>query len=138
MRTSCQLVWMDADECVPPHSLDLSSEHDAAKVEMLVRAFEVNGFDKNYPALVGYPLNGVVQLLSGTHRHMAAKLTGTKLPITLWLRSDVEERWGTELWKNTIADIPVKELENYPVKDGFIVSPYDRVDLSNKENGNES
>lgn len=133
-RKACQFVWMDPNDCDPPHSLDMSSKHDADKVEMLRRAFAINGFDKNYPALVGYPLDGRVQLLSGTHRHMAARLEVIKIPVTIWLRSDVEETWGTELWDSTISDIPVKELESYPVKDGFIRSPHDRVDFSAKDN----
>jgi hypothetical protein len=129
-RLACQLIWIDPSDCDPPHSLDMSSEHDYTKVEMLLSKFLYEGFDKNYPALVGYPLEKRIQLLSGTHRHMAAKIAGVKLPVTLWLRSDIEERWGTDLWDATISDIPVKELESYPVKDGFIISPYERVDLS--------
>ncbi len=132
-RKVCQLVWLDASDCEPPHSLDMLSEHDSSKVAMLVETFSKNGFDKNYPALVGYPLNGKIQLLSGTHRHMAASIAGIKLPVTIWLRSDIESRWGTDLWDETIMDIPVKELESYSVKDGFIVSPYERVELKEKE-----
>lgn len=128
-RKVCQLVWLDPNDCDPPHSLDMSSEHDASKVEMLVEAFSKDGFDKNYPALVGYPLNGRIQLLSGTHRHMAAGIAGIKLPVTIWLRSDIETRWGTDLWESAIADIPVLELESHPLEDGFILSNYDRVDL---------
>lgn len=128
-RKVCQLVWLDPNDCDPPHSLDMSSEHDASKVEMLVEAFSKDGFDKNYPALVGYPLNGRIQLLSGTHRHMAAGIADIKLPVTIWLRSDIETRWGTDLWESAIADIPVLELESHPLEDGFILSNYDRVDL---------
>ncbi len=132
-RYACQMVWVNAEDCDPPHGLDMSSDHDALKVELFTATFAKYGFDKNFPALVGYPLDGRIQLLSGTHRHMAAKLAGIKLPVTLWLRSDIEARWGTELWDQTIADIPVRILESYPVENGFIISPYDRVDLSNKE-----
>lgn len=106
-----------------------------SKLNSLIEAFQRDGgFNKDYPALVGYPIDGMIQLLSGTHRHCAAFQASIKLPVTLWLRSDIEERWGTELWDSTIADIPVKELESYPVVDGFRISPYERVDLSK---GNE-
>lgn len=132
-RKACQFVWVSPDDCDPPHTLDMSSEHDAKKVEQLLAAFIADGFNKDYPALVGYPLNGRIQLLSGTHRQFAAKLAGIQLPVTLWLRSDVEETWGTDLWDKTITDLPVRELESYPVKGGVHRSPYDRVDLSFKK-----
>jgi hypothetical protein len=132
-RKAYQLIWVDPSDCDPPHGLDMSSAHDADKVEMLRQTFVANGFNKDYPALVGYPLNGRIQLLSGTHRHMAGGLAQIKLPVTLWLRSDVEETWGTELWDNTISDISVRELESYPVKEGFHRSPYIGIDLSGKE-----
>lgn len=128
-RYACQLIWLDPDDCDPPHSLDMKSKHDYYKVEMLVEDFVNAGFNKNCSALVGYPFNDRIQLLSGTHRHMAAKLAGIKLPVTIWLRSDIEERWGTDLWDKTIMDIPVKDLESFPVEDGFIISPYEKVDL---------
>ncbi len=129
MRKAYCLMWVDPEDCTPPHSLDMLSEHDAVKVDELRVEFETNGFDKNQPALVGYPLNKHIQLLSGTHRHLAAKQAGIKLPVTLWLRSDIEATWGTELWDRTIEDISVKELEAYYVEYGFSVSPYVRVEL---------
>jgi len=86
---------------------------------MLYNAFVKDGFDTSKSALVGYPLNGRIQLLSGTHRHTAAKMAGIKLPVTLWLRSDVEKTWGTELWPKTTEDIPVKELKEFEIQEGF-------------------
>lgn len=129
MRKVKQYIWADPDDCFPPHGLDMESRRDYEKVERLTREFKANGFDLNMPALVGYALDGKIQLLSGTHRHLAAKQAGIKLPITLWLRSDVERMWGTELWANVIEDIPVKDLEAKDVKDGFHIAPYDRVEL---------
>lgn len=107
------LVWVNPEDCDPPHGLDMESKHDYVKVDMLSVAFEKNGFDKNCAALVGYPLNGRIQLLSGTHRHLAALKTGIKLPVTLWLRSYVEALWGTEDWDSLIQDISVNDLLNY-------------------------
>jgi hypothetical protein len=107
----------------------MDSARDANKVEDLRQQFEENGFDINYSALVGYPLDGKIQLLSGTHRHLAAKQANILLPVTLWLRSDIERMWGTDLWDKTIQDIPVKDLLYYSVKEGFSIPPYARVCL---------
>lgn len=128
-RTARQFIWVDPTDCFAPHSLDMYSKRDNEKVENLKNAFEKSGFDLNEPALVGYPLENGIQLLSGTHRHLAAKLAGIKLPVSLWLRSDIERTWGTELWTDVIADIPVRELEERPVQDGFKIPPHDRVQL---------
>lgn len=65
----------------------------------------------NESALVGYPWEGKIQLLSGTHRHMAAGLADILLPVTLWLRSDIEKYWGTNDWFVVMEDIPVKSFE---------------------------
>ena len=142
-RRTRTFIWVDPTDCDPPHGLDMEGERDANKVSRLQSAFEINGFDIDMPALVGYPSEGRIQLLSGTHRHRAALLCGQKLPVTLWLKSDVEEMWGTELWSTVIEDIPVRELEEYQVKEGFHRSPYDKVDLSTitkkeYDNGEES
>lgn len=128
-RKARQFVWVDPLDCFPPHGLDMQSKRDYDKVAFLREAFEKSGFDHNEPALIGYPLDNGIQLLTGTHRHLAAKQAGIKLPVSLWLRSDIERTWGTELWTDVIADIPVRELEEKPVEDGFKIPPYDRVQL---------
>jgi hypothetical protein len=124
------VLWVDPNDCAAPHSLDMDSARDANKVGNLRQQFEKHGFDVNYPALVGYPLDGKIQLLSGTHRHLAAKQANVPLPVTLWLRSDIERMWGTELWDTAIQDIPVKDLIQFTVKEGFRIPPYDRVELT--------
>lgn len=104
------MIWLDARDCDPPHRLDLTRPRDANKVNARADAFAERGFDLDYPALVGYPLGGRVQLLSGTHRHRAALLTGVPLPVTMWLRSDVEAAWGDlDRWRVVMRDIPAKE-----------------------------
>ena len=135
MKVARSFVWVDPSDCIPPHGLDLASPRDANKVEALRKAFEEKGFDKKYPALVGYALDGKVQLLSGTHRHLAAAQAGIQLPVTLWLRSDVEETWGTDLWSQTIEDVSVSELETWPVVDGVRRSPYEAVTLEALSDG---
>lgn len=80
--------------------------------------FAAEGFDSSKSALVGYPLDGRVQLLSGTHRHEAARRAGILLPVVLWLRSDVELAWGNlEDWLHLMEDIPVADLETWSRQD---------------------
>jgi len=128
-RRATMYILVHPNDCDPPHGLDLSTERDAGKVERLRQAFVTHGFDPKMPALVGYPLKGRIQLLSGTHRHLAAQLAGIDLPVRMVLRSVVETTWGTELWVDTIRDIPVEELENAVVPENRKDSPYDPVDL---------
>lgn len=113
------VTWVDPNDCDPPHGLDLTTARDANKVEFLMdQFFHGDGFDTDEPALVGYPLEGRVQLLSGTHRHEAALRTGTLLPIVFWLRSDIEEAWGDlKQWLRVMEDIPVKTLETWTRED---------------------
>lgn len=129
MRKSKQYMCVSPDDCLPHHGLDMKSKRDYEKVERLAKEFKANGFDLNMPALVGYPLENKIQLLSGTHRHLAAQQANIKLPVSIWLRSDIERMWGTELWTTVIEDIPVKDLEEAEVKEGFHMAPYDRVEL---------
>lgn len=105
-------IWVDPSDCEAPHSLDLKpGSRDSLKVEKLQQAFEQDGFDLNEPALVAYPYEGRIQLLSGTHRHEAAKRAGIKLPVHFIMRSLVEAKWGTAEWNSIIQDIPVRDLE---------------------------
>lgn len=118
MRKAQCFMWIAPEDCDPPHGLDMFSARDYRKVAVLREEFEKEGFDLEMPALVGYPMNGRVQLLSGTHRHEAAKQAGIKLPVTVWLRSDVEQSWGTDDWLTIIEDIPVGRLTRWEVVDG--------------------
>jgi hypothetical protein len=108
------IVWVAPEDCDPPHGLDMASNHDADKVAGLAAGFAKVGFDRKAPALVGYPLAGRIQLLSGTHRHLAALLTGVRLPVVLWLSSDIKRAWGhLEQWLRVMEDIPVEILESW-------------------------
>lgn len=118
MRQACMYILLHPEELDPPHGLDLEpGSRDSLKVERLQAAFVAEGFDHDEPALVGYPLAGRVQLLSGTHRHEAARRVGMLLPVRLVLRSVVEASWGKPEWEEVIRDIPVRELHWAPVKD---------------------
>jgi len=113
------VIWLSASDCEPPHGLDMTYDsRDYRKVKWLYEMFVEDGFDLSKSALVGYPLNGRVQLLSGTHRHRAAQHSGIKLPVTLWLRSYVEAYWGLPEWTEMTADIPVRDLIDYPESNG--------------------
>lgn len=84
LRSSRQYLLLDPSDCDAPHGLDLDpGSRDSLKVENLAAAFVTSGFDSDKPALVGYPLGGRVQLLTGTHRLEAAKRAGIMLPVTL-------------------------------------------------------
>lgn len=110
-RRATFFVWLDPNDCDPPHGLDLTpGSRDSLKVERLAEAFWLHGFDPNEPALGGYPLNGRVQLYKGTHRHEAAKRAGIMLPVTVHLRSEVEATWGTPAWLELTKDVPVRDL----------------------------
>lgn len=131
-RLARQYVLLHPDDCDPPHGLDLEpGSRDSLKVEYLTECFARDGFDPKMPALVGYPLDGRVQLASGTHRHEAAKRAGIRLPVKLTLRSYVEATWGTPAWEELIADLSVESLELAPVPEGREPPGLDeRVDLS--------
>lgn len=131
-RYARQYILLHPDDCNPPHGLDLApGSRDTLKVEALTEAFARDGFDPKMPALVGYPLNGRIQLASGTHRHEAAKRAGIRLPVTIKLRSVVEAAWGTPAWQALIQDIAVESLERAEVSEYRDVPGLDeRVDLS--------
>lgn len=96
------------------------------KVAWLEEQFARDGFDPSMPALVGYPLNGRVQLLTGTHRHEAARRASIRLPVRMVLRSDVEATWGTDRWLETIRDVPVADLENAEVSPAGLPPDFDQ------------
>lgn len=104
------IIWVLAEDCIPSHSLGLQSKHDREKVEYLAQEFAKYGFDPNFPALVGYPLDGKIQLLTGTHRQLSGELSNTKIPMSMFLRSDIEKAWGTTVWQQVVADISVLKL----------------------------
>lgn len=115
-RKACHYILVNPEDCISPHGLDLSpGSRDSSKVEMLTEAFARDGFDMDEPALVGYPCDGKIQLLSGTHRHEAARRSGIQLPVTMHLRSIVEAAWRTSDWDKLILDVPVSELQLMPV-----------------------
>jgi hypothetical protein len=135
IRRQRQYLLAHPEDCVPPHGLDLTpGSRDCQKVAMLEAAFRKDGFEPSMPALVGYAnKEKKIQLLSGTHRHEAARRCDMFLPVRMIMRSMVERTWGTDVWKLIIEDKPVKDLEMAFVKESGAINLFDeledRVDL---------
>ncbi len=131
-RYARRYVLLHPTDCDPPHGLDMSpGGRDDLKVRRLEQSFAESGFDPDEPALIGYPLNGRIQLLSGTHRHSAALRANIMLPVVLTLSSVVQAAWSTPDWEHVIADVPVKNLELVEVEAVSLPPGIDeRVDLS--------
>ena len=77
------------ESCVPPHRVT----HEE-KREELRAAFLEGGYSATEPRLVGYRTGGVVQLLTGSHRWAAARVTGTVLPVVVFPEGVVRHAWG--------------------------------------------
>lgn len=89
------LHYLHPNECMPPHGVS----HPNFIVD-LANKFAENGWNSEHPALVGYPWEGKVQLLSGTHRWFAAtKAELEKIPVYVYPHALVEYVWGTDAWK---------------------------------------
>ena len=90
------MMWLHPNDCDAPHSVSRLNQ-----VVDLANDMERRGWDG--PNLIGYPLAGRIQLLSGTHRHAAATLRRAAIPVEIVLRSDIERCWGTEQWALVMA-----------------------------------
>lgn len=111
MKTSL-VIWVDPADCDPPHEV-----RKQERLYPLIEEFSSKGFDKSKPALIGYVLKGRIQLLSGTHRHKSAEITGIKIPVTLWRGDDIDQNWGQlEEWRRVMEDIPVSKLESVDIE----------------------
>lgn len=82
--------WLSPSACAPPHRVARPEQ-----VEGLAREFRARGWDPGAPTLVGYELDGAVQLLSGSHRWAAAELAGLALiPVVVRGLRRVQVSWG--------------------------------------------
>lgn len=106
------MLYVSPYDCLPPHGLDMTGGSDPERVETLYLDFvAAGGFSPGHPALIGYPYNGKIQLLSGTHRLEAAKRANVDIPLVLWLRSDVEAAWGDlDKWRIIMEDVPIRKV----------------------------
>lgn len=83
------LRWLDTRDCDPPHGVS----HPDHVIE-LANQFDHAGWDHNRPALIGYPWEGRIQLLSGSHRWIAAGLAGILIPVLVVPLEVVQQAWG--------------------------------------------
>ena len=95
------LKWLPVTLCDPPHSVSRPNQ-----VVDLANDFHETGWYG--PALVGYPLNGRIQLLTGSHRYAAARLSEKdQLPVYLVSLAEVEAFWGNVgQWKRILNSAP--------------------------------
>ncbi|MHB8407848.1 MAG: ParB N-terminal domain-containing protein [Acidiferrobacterales bacterium] len=96
---------------IPPHAVK-----DFKNFERLTEQFlkGQDGWDPSEPALIGYPFNGRIQLLSGSHRWAAAKEAGIQIPVLVRQRSVIEEFFGNlDEWAKIMSPLPTSEVENY-------------------------
>jgi hypothetical protein len=91
-----KLRMLSPRSCIPPHGVS-----HPEKVYELANKFILYGWGENQLPLIGYPLKGKIQLLSGTHRWNAAKLAKLELiPVLIRKRKQVENAVGDlDKWK---------------------------------------
>ena len=77
------------EDCDPPHRVGRPEQ-----VIELQTEFATNGWSPSEPALVGYAINGRIQLLSGSHRWAASCGILDRIPVTLVASRLVDECWG--------------------------------------------
>jgi ParB-like nuclease domain len=106
MSKGILLAWMSPEDCDPPHAV----KHEDKFEELVEQFLRREDWDLNRDALIGYPLNGRIQLLSGSHRWAAAKLAGIKIPVLVRQRSRIEEVFGNlDEWEKVMRPVPARE-----------------------------
>lgn len=95
------LKWLPLTLCDPPHSVSRPNQ-----VIDLANDFQETGWYG--PALVGYPIEGRIQLLTGSHRYAAASLCKKQtVPVYLVRLSEIEAFWGNlDQWSRILNSAP--------------------------------
>jgi hypothetical protein len=93
---------LNTEDCDPPH--DVTHPEHASK---LFRDFEKNGWAPDKPALIGYPWEGKIQLVSGSHRWAAANANKMKIPVVIRSFDEVKRIWGTDEWLTWLREPPM-------------------------------
>ena len=80
---------------MPPHGLTHPD-----KLEELISAFSESGWDETKPRLIGYfwEEDNRVQLVSGSHRWLAARYVKIDIPIHVYSFEYIQSIWGTDEW----------------------------------------
>lgn len=91
--TGTELI--DPTECLPPHRITHPEKLDELRESMSEHGW-LGG------PLAGYRLrNGAIQLISGSHRVIAARLAGLKrIPAKVHPEWHVRSVWGTDEWSS--------------------------------------
>lgn len=94
--------WSELD---PPHAAD------PYKTAVIASALQRFGWLPSEPCVLGYPLEGRTQLLSGSHRWDACRLLDRSMPVVLKSFSEVQEAWGDiDRWAQIMAPIKLCEV----------------------------
>lgn len=86
-----KIEWLDPWSVMLPHKATRPEQ-----VHGLAASIECDGW--NGPPLIGYKLGDEIQLLSGTHRTVAARMIGFDIPVVLYPYEIIEKVWGTQCW----------------------------------------
>lgn len=94
MSVDKAVVWIETWRCDPPHRITHPEKYDELRSEFIAR-----GWGDGCPALLGYSLDGRVQLVSGSQRWAAAHDAGLKqIPVVVVSYDDAREFWGSDQW----------------------------------------
>jgi hypothetical protein len=111
-----QVSWLPTSALCPPHGVS----HPDHVIE-LANHFVERGWDPSCPALIGYPWEQGVQLLSGSHRWIAAGMAEILVPVVVVPFSEVEDSWGDlDKWKRLMRRgdgvLGVKTTDESPLR----------------------
>lgn len=96
--------WLNPRVCEPPHRVT-----HPEKFDRLVASLAANGWRRDCPVLLGYEAedDGVVYLVSGSHRHAAAAALQQPIPVWVYTAEEIDTHWGHESWVQLIAHPPL-------------------------------
>ena len=93
-----RVVWLNPNTLTPPHRLT----REDAMLDLAVQFYR-SGWDRTKPALVAYEHVNRIQLLSGTHRCIAARLAGIEVPVSVQSYAMVALAHGNvDVWRNVM------------------------------------
>lgn len=80
---------------MPPHGLTHPD-----KLEELIEDFQKSGWNTDKPDLIGYFWHEdcKIQLISGSHRWLAARYAGIDVPVKVYEYEYIENTRGTDEW----------------------------------------
>jgi hypothetical protein len=105
MKFRTKVIWLNPSRCLPPHKIT-----HPEKFETLYFEFKENGWSKNEPPLLGYQMKKI-QLISGSHRHAAAKCAKINLPVIIYPYKMIEKMWGTDEWLQLLEVVSNMKLK---------------------------